>query len=1144
MTATDRIERERAAVRLLHGVIVGCAALAAATVLLAAAALLFGDARWIGLPRMLPLVAWLLAVGAVGGIAWWGRRVLARRAARADVALAVERELRLRDGSVRAALEVERSGPLGARAAQRLANDLAARDVLAPETRRRLRRRGALAGTVAGVALLGAAGVAWSAPDGWRVLAHPIAALDGSLLPPLAIVDAPASVLRGEALVLHVAAPWRTGVTLHARPRGASWRTIHAPVPAGATQASFRVVADADLELFATDGRGATDTIVVQVTDKPFLGDVAARAVYPSYLGRAPETIALGDVVRIPRGTALELSANASTLLRDAALVGERERVALDVDGRRVRGRLVAASSGGWRWQAATANGGAVELPQDFSLDVLPDSAPRVAIVTPAGDLVALPGDRVAIQGTATDDHGLASVRIVARRVGSGGKDAATRTLNVLDLPAPNWNGGATIDLGVFGLQAGDELRVSIVATDASPWRQEGRSRELVVRLPDRGEQRSLARAAADSAAAAATAAARAQQQLERRTAEAARSRGPRPPASARGAQSSSASPMGHEQSERAKQLASEQREMSQRVQDLQRTAEQLERQLREAGALDSTLARQLADVRQLLKDAITPEMQERLRQLEQNATQLQRDETRQSLADLAEQQKRLREQLEKSAEMLKRAALEGAMQTLRDEARELAKKERELADSLARGPADAATRERRAQEAKELERRARDLEKDVGTLGDRLEREKADLASRKMEEAEKGADASAEAMRRAAERAQQDARGEQPPPQAASQPQGRPQGQPGAQRPQGAPQQRGPQGSRPQAGGEQAAQAAREAAERMEQAAQKLSEAREEQIGAWKEELTKDLDRSAQEMLQMARQQEQLAEQASQGASEQQTRGAQGALQQGVQKAQERMNEAARKSSLVSPRSQRAMAEARQRVERATKEAGQGERNRERTSEAMKQAAEALNQAAAALVRDRERANSAQSASGFTEMMEQMRQLAQQQGQLNASMSSLFPQGQPRAGQQGEAAEKARQLARQQRSIARQLDELGDHDETGRSEELAREARQLAQALERSGASDPATLARQQRLFKRLLDAGRSLERDEREETGKRESRPGDNTNPFIPQGTEATGRAATRYREPTWEELRGLNVEERRLIIEYFRRLNAGTP
>jgi hypothetical protein len=130
--------------------------------------------------------------------------------------------------------------------------------------------------------------------------------------------------------------------------------------------------------------------------------------------------------------------------------------------------------------------------------------------------------------------------------------------------------------------------------------------------------------------------------------------------------------------------------------------------------------------------------------------------------------------------------------------------------------------------------------------------------------------------------------------------------------------------------------------------------------------------------------------------------------------------------------------------------------------------------------------------------------------------------------------------MARSQREVARQLDELSDSDPTGRAQELAREARMLAQAFDQ-GAVDPATQARQERLFRRMLDAGRSLEQEQRDETQRRESRAARGIERFTPPRGSARGAAATRYTVPSWEELRGLSADERRLVIEYFRRLNA---
>jgi hypothetical protein len=136
-------------------------------------------------------------------------------------------------------------------------------------------------------------------------------------------------------------------------------------------------------------------------------------------------------------------------------------------------------------------------------------------------------------------------------------------------------------------------------------------------------------------------------------------------------------------------------------------------------------------------------------------------------------------------------------------------------------------------------------------------------------------------------------------------------------------------------------------------------------------------------------------------------------------------------------------------------------------------------------------------------------------------------------------AQAQARALARQQRQVADKLEELGDGAGGDKAAKLAQEARQLAEALDGSRI-DASTLARQQQLFKKLLDAGRSLEKDDREQSDRREAKAGNDLNQFRPEATSAQGKNATRFREPTWDELRGLSADERRIILEYFKKLN----
>ena len=146
------------------------------------------------------------------------------------------------------------------------------------------------------------------------------------------------------------------------------------------------------------------------------------------------------------------------------------------------------------------------------------------------------------------------------------------------------------------------------------------------------------------------------------------------------------------------------------------------------------------------------------------------------------------------------------------------------------------------------------------------------------------------------------------------------------------------------------------------------------------------------------------------------------------------------------------------------------------------------------------------------------MQEAAQKQGQINSQAQSLMSMPNGMSSAQGQSL--ARALAQKQRQLAEQLEDAGDAAGGDRAAQLAQEARQLAEALD-NGRLDGGTLARQQQLFRRLLDAGKSLEKEERDDTGKREATSATGNDAFGPGG-KVDARAAVKFRPPTWQELR----------------------
>ena len=86
--------------------------------------------------------------------------------------------------------------------------------------------------------------------------------------------------------------------------------------------------------------------------------------------------------------------------------------------------------------------------------------------------------------------------------------------------------------------------------------------------------------------------------------------------------------------------------------------------------------------------------------------------------------------------------------------------------------------------------------------------------------------------------------------------------------------------------------------------------------------------------------------------------------------------------------------------------------------------------------------------------------------------------------------------------------------------------------------------MERQDKLYRRLLDAGRTLTSDEQDENKERKSETARGDNAFIPGALKPGATAGPRYPYPAWDELQTLSPEERRLILDYFRRLNEARP
>ncbi len=329
-----------------------------------------------------------------------------------------------------------------------------------------------------------------------------------------------------------------------------------------------------------------------------------------------------------------------------------------------------------------------------------------------------------------------------------------------------------------------------------------------------------------------------------------------------------------------------------------------------------------------------------------------------------------------------------------------------------------------------------------------------------------------------------------------------------------------------------------------MQRAAQEMQRAMAEMAREQMEKVQRAMIQTADDALSLARRQNQLNEEM-RGVGQRelaQMRAQQATMLQGIENIAENLQLAMEGAMGQSPEISAQMGLAMESLQ-STINAMEGRRGG--TPSAIAQAEQAigdLNQLALMAIANAEQMGQQGQGQGGEEVSEQLEELAQQQGDIMNQSTQLMPM------ELGEQAmqQQMEQMSEGQQSVASDLGDLADEpgaDESlGDLEQLAQEAQAIAEEMVTQGRLTPEMIQRQERLFHRLLDAGRSLEREEYSEERESEQPEEFERGQVMPLTDEQMG--VMRYEIPDGTRLQELNPAVRQLILEYFERLNRSRP
>jgi len=1048
-------------------------------------------------PLLLDLGVIALAVATV--VVFRGRVTAAL--ADAPLARTMEGSAGLPHGAVLGAMELERATPPGT--SERLAREAtreAAQGLELEDTRLAgawgeildIWRKRALGGLVVLVPLVVvlAGFQPQRATAAWGGLARPLKTFLGEPLPALALTPGSVEVMRGDPMQIQVTAVGRELVTLRWRSAGDVPRQDLGVVEDGLATFTFEAV-DSGIDYWVEAPDGATtETYTITPVDPLLVTDVRLDLTFPPHTGRAPEEY-LGRIpsLEVPVGTRFGVDGQASRTLATAQLVvaqdtREPQIVPLDVTGRTFGANFVPPRSGLYVWEFTDANGQPpTVVPEPLDIRLVGDRAPAVRIVFPAADTILPLSKRQPLVIEADDDYGLARLEVIAFLPGEENRP----TVRTIDLGgAPAIEARPVLDASQWELLPGDSVLYRVRAVDASPAAQVGESRTFVLHVPTISDVRNSAQEQLQEAV----------ERLEdlarraRMETENQRSRNANRPTQAESTD--------FEQSEEARQAMERQEGLTDDVESLSAELQQLTQALRDAGLVNEDLRADLEELQELLQQALSDELQSQMDELSESLDDADAQQAMEDLQKLLDQQEAFRDQLERSIDRFKRAAVEQDFRATAEDAQDLARREQALSEQFKEetDPSDrAAQQDQLAQETDDLLERMERLEEQLSDLGE-------PQASEQVSGAQQQAQSARESMRQAG--------------QAAS--------------------------------GQEASQQASEAAQAMAQAAQELQEAQEQMAQELTDRVKEAFNRTAQDALALAEQQAGLRERM-RGASRSELtlmRADQAAVAEGARNLAQNLDEALRFSPLDAPG--------------VTEMAGEAAVEAGRTAEALDRRSSVTSPAAAAdrtvqtlnrlavrsmsAAQQVEDAASQQSQSAGERMDEQLDQLAQQQSELMDQSAQMMPMQLSQQAMQ----QQMQQMQQGQQSVASDLGEMSDQPGSegqalGDLQAMAEEAAAIAEAIA-AGRLDREMVERQQRLFHRLLDAGRTLRNEEEDDSEERESEaPGEfertNVSPL-----DAGDIDALRFHLPSAEYLSRLSPGERSLVLRYFQRLNRSDP
>ncbi len=938
----------------------------------------------------------------------------------------------------------------------------------------------------------------------WSQLVSPIQFIKDETVWRSRVVPADTSILRGDVPLItvmldhdHFVPLLRTPLpTLTYRVGNEPWRSF--PLVGGGTGTYYGLLGalDADCVYHVSLDRRRSPDYRIDVIDHPAVTWLVYSLSYPAYTGLENRDVQdRGEGLSVLRGSAVEIRGGTNNVL-DSAWIELKDGAVLaaPVDDRLFTSSLSAREDVLFRIGLLDTLGNAGGDSLFRRLQVVPDRAPAVHVLSPGIDITAPKDMLLPLVVRAEDDFGILETELTWRREDSEAASGAT----VIDSRPRGASGVRSIqnsyvwDLSALEASPGDVVlySVRVLDNDRVSGPKYGRSRTYAVRFPTMAEylrQRMEGGGEIRTDMEEILTEARRLNELTDRLEKQLR---------------------GEEELDWEKQREIEEaaREGEELLEEIRDVCTRIEESLSEGGAelFSEDVLEKMMEVRDLLEKVATPEMREAIERMRRAMESLPPSAVERAMKNFRMKQDQLIENLDRTLTALKRLEFEQRLEAIEKGLGELAEKQERINEKAA-DPVSGPLEELAGEEGllgEELAMLIEDMEHTGGLMDEQGETEAAagmkELLEGNGEEVTEDVAAALEAMER---------------------------------------------GDRPAALG--SGEGARQKLLRMQAALSGLTAALRNR---WRQDVERSLARSLSDLVSLSGKQEEITQRTAEHGTrfgpdvgdmilEQQE------VVSGLRVVSTYLDEASENSFFIGPDAVVSLGMATARAHEVAVELNRGEKTPEDVSELAREGLIYINRTAGALLRDLESLQCSASGTGLEEAFLQMQKMASMQAGINENTQQMLIPA-PGSGRiQLTERERAllADLAAQQRAVARGLQELGDQlagrrNVLGRLRDLARDAEELSRDMESQNVT-PEIIERQRRTLSRLLDAQHSLQ--ERDFSRERRARTAGSVRAAPPeelpeQVLRAAEQATVMELMETWK---GIYPERyRELIFEYL--------